>query len=254
MRGLEGKVAIITGAAKGIGRACAVRLAQEGVKVVAVTDRDMEGLAKTKQMIEDQGGEVLTLKIDVSKEEDTQRMAEETIARFGGIDILVNNAAVFYGLEDIPFEEITVEMWDKQMAVQPKGSWLCARVVVPQMKKQRKGKILNITSDLALLGRAGIMQYVTSKGAVISMTYCMARELGEYNICVNSVAPGSTLSEATLLKRSVEEAEKLASARQDIKQGVYPEHIAAAVAFLASDDADMITAQTICVDGGMTKH
>lgn len=254
MRGLEGKVAIITGAAKGIGRACAVRLAQEGAKVVAVTDRDMEGLAKTKQMIEDQGGDVLSLKVDVSKEEETLRMAEETIARFGRIDILVNNAAVFYGLEDIPLEEITVEMWDKQMAVQPKGSWLCARAVVPQMKKQGKGKILNITSNLALLGRPGIMQYVTSKGAVISMTYSMALELGEYNICVNSVGPGSTLSEATLLKRSVEEAEKLARARQCIKRIIYPEHIAAAVAFLASDDADMITAQTILVDGGMAKH
>lgn len=254
MKGLEGKVAIITGAAKGIGRACAVRLAQEGVKVVAVTDRDMEGLAKTKQMIEEQGGEALSLKVDVSKEEDTLRMAEETIAKFGGIDILVNNAAIFYGLEDRSFEDIPVEAWDRLMAVQPKGSWLCARAVAPQMKKRGKGKIINITSDLALLGRPGLMDYVTSKGAVISMTYCMALELGEYNICVNSVAPGSTLSEAQLLKRTVEEAEKLAKARQCIKRILYPEHIAATVAFLASDDADMITAQTIPVDGGMAKH
>ncbi len=251
MKGLKGKVAIVTGGGRGIGKAFCLRLAEEGVKVVVADIIDTAGTVKE---IEDKGGAAIGLHVDVSSEEDTKRMAAETLAKFGQIDILVNNAAVFYGLKDIPFEEITVEMWDKQMAVQPKGSWLCAKAVAPQMKKQGKGKIINIASDTVFIGRPQKMQYITSKGAVISMTYVMAEELGKYNICVNSVCPGSTLSEAMLLTRTAEEADKLAGARQCIKRAIYPEDIAGTVAFLASDDADMITGQTIAVDGGMAKH
>lgn len=251
MKRLEGRVAIVTGGGRGIGKAFCLRLAQEGAKVVVADIIDTAGTVKE---IEDKGGAAIGLKVDVSKEEDTKRMAEETIARFGRIDILVNNAAVFYGLKDTSFEDITVEMWDKQMAVQPKGSWLCAKAVVPQMKQQGKGKIINIASDTVFIGRPPMMQYITSKGAVISMTYVMAEELGKYNICVNSIAPGSTLSEAILLRRPAEEAEKLASTRQCIKRAIYPEDITGTLVFLASDDADMITGQTIAVDGGMAKH
>jgi len=147
-------VAIVTGGGRGIGKAFCLRLAQEGAKVVVADIIDTAGTVKE---IEAKGGTAIGLHVDVSREEDTKRMAEETIARFGRIDILVNNAAVFYGLKDIPFEEITVEMWDKQMAVQPKGSWLCVKAVVPQMKKQGKGKIINIASDTVFIGRPQMM-------------------------------------------------------------------------------------------------
>lgn len=260
MKRLEGKVAIVTGAGKGLGQDAAVRLAQEGAKVVAVTRRDMEGLNKTKQMIEERGGEVITLQVDVSKEEDTLRMAKETMAKFGRIDVLVNNAAIFYEIGAMPFEEIPVEDWDRQMAVQPKGCWLCAKAVVPHMKKQGKGKIINVASNVAFIGRPPMMHYVTSKGAVISMTYTMAEELGPSNICVNALAPGFFLSEAGIKHRggpkeeAIEKTAELAKVRQCIKRPLYPQDLVGTIAFLASDDADMITAQTIAVDGGQIKH
>jgi len=260
MKDLTGKVAIVTGAGKGLGQAAAVRLAQEGAKVVTVTRRDMEGLARTKQMIEEQGGEVLTLQVDVSKEDDTLRMAEETIAKFGRIDILVNNAAIFYEIGNMPFEEIAVDDWDRQMSVQPKGSWLCAKAVVPHMKKQGKGKIINVASNVAFIGRPQMMHYVTSKGAIISMTYIMAEELGPHNICVNTLAPGFFLSESGVKHRggpreeAISKTAELAKTRQCIKRPIFPEDLVGTVAFLASDDADMITGQTIAVDGGQIKH
>ncbi len=248
---LRDKVAIVTGGGRGIGKAYCLRLAEEGAKVVVTDIIDVSGTVKE---IESKGGTAIGMKVDVSSEQDTQRMAGETIAKYGHIDILVNNAAIFYGLEDAPFEQIDVETWDRVMAVNVRGSWLCAKAVVPQMKKQGKGKIINISSSTAWHGRPGIMHYVTSKGAVIAMTHQMAVELGRYNICVNTVAPGSTVSEATLLKRTDEEAGKLAQVRQEIKRAIYPQDITGTIAFLASDDADMITGQTLLVDGGMVKH
>lgn len=248
---LEDKVAIVTGAGRGLGKAYSLRLAREGAKVVAV---DIIDTASTVKEIEEQGGTAIGLNVDVTDEQGTLRMAEETIAKFGRIDILVNNAGILYGLESVPFEEIDLERWDKVMAVNVKGSLLCARAVAPQMKKQGKGKIINISSVSALLGAHGVMHYVTSKGAVISMTYAMAIELGDYNICVNSVAPGFTLTEASLSIKTKEELERRAKATQTIKRPGYPEDIVGTIAFLASDDSDMISGQTIVVDGGWVKH
>ncbi len=251
MRGLEDKVAIVTGGGRGLGKGECVRLAEEGVKVVAA---DIIDTADTVQEIESKGGTAIGLHVDVTSEQDTKRMVEETMARFGRIDILVNNAAILYGLDDVPFEEIDPQRWDRVMAVQPKGSLFCARAVAPYMKKQGKGKIINISSNLALTGRAGTMDYVTCKGAVISMTYALAIELGPYNICVNAVAPGSAVTEANLIKRTAEEQEEMSKKRQLIPRAIYPQDVAGLVAFLASDDADLITAQTIVVDGGWVRH
>jgi NAD(P)-dependent dehydrogenase (short-subunit alcohol dehydrogenase family) len=181
-------------------------------------------------------------------------MAEETVAKFRRINILVNNAAILHGLQHTPSEDIAPQLWDKMMAVNVKGIWLCARAVAPQMKKQRKGKIINISSIRAFMGRAGMTHYTVTRGAVISMTYTMAAELGEYNICVNTVAPGYVITEASLLLHSLEEYEKTAQTRQDIKHVLYPEDLAGAIAFLVSDDADAITGQTIVVDGNIIKH
>ena len=251
---LEGKVAIVTGAAKGLGSACAVKLSKEGAKVVAVTDRDMEGLAKTKQMIEDQGGEVLTLKVDVSKEKDTQHMAQETIAKFGRIDVLVNNAAIFYGLERKSFQDITTEEWDRLMAVNVKGHWLCTKAVAPQMKKQGKGKIINIASNVAFMGYEGFLHYLTSKAAILGLTRGLAAALGEHGICVNAVCPGRFMSEARKLYTTEEKAIESAKKSQLIKRPEQSEDLVGIVAFLASDESDLMTGQTVVVDGGEVLH
>jgi NAD(P)-dependent dehydrogenase (short-subunit alcohol dehydrogenase family) len=248
---LEGKVAIVTGAGRGLGKAYCLRLAQEGAKVVAT---DIIDTAGTVQEIESQDGTAIGLNVDVTSAQDTLRMAEETVAKFGRIDVLVNNAGALYGLQRMTFEDIDPQLWDKVMAVNVKGVWLCASAVVPQMKKQGKGKIINISSVSAFRGASRLMHYVASKGAVISMTYAMAVELGDYNICVNSVAPGFTITEASFFVRSLEQAVKTAQAKQDLKRPLHPEDLTGTIAFLASDDADMITGQTIIVDGGEVKH
>lgn len=248
---LEGKVAIVTGGGRGIGKAYCLRLAQEGAKVAVVDIIDTSG---TVREIEEHGGNAISLNTDVSSEQDTLRMAEETIARFGRIDILVNNAAVFYGLERTPFEQIDPGLWDKVMAVNVKGCWFCARAVVPQMKKQGKGKIINIASIIVFMDTPGMMHYSVSKAAVIGMTYAMANELGPYDICVNAVGPGFVLSEAGKMRWTEEEAQKRAQSRQAIKRVEYPEDITGTIVFLASDDADMVTGQMILVDGGTIKH
>jgi NAD(P)-dependent dehydrogenase (short-subunit alcohol dehydrogenase family) len=251
---LEGKVALVTGAAKGLGRAIALKLSHEGAKV-AVNDRDRDGLAKTKQMTEEQnGGEVLTIKGDISKEEDTVRMAAETVAKFGAIDVLVNNAAIFYGLKRMSFEDISVDEWDKIMAVNVKGQWLSAKAVAPQMKKQGKGRIINIASALAFMPHPGLMHYLTSKAAILGFTKSLAGALGEYGICVNAVAPGTVMTEARKVYTTGEKAKELAQKNQLIKRPVLPEDLTGIVAFLASDESALITGQTIVVDGGVVLH
>ncbi len=248
---LEGKVAIVTGGGRGIGKAYCLRLAQEGAKVAAVDIIDTSG---TVREIEEHGGNAISINADVSSEQDTLRMAEETIAKFGRIDILVNNAAVLSGLERTPFEQIDPGLWNKVMAVNVNGCWYCARAVVPQMKKQGKGKIINIASIVVFLDTPGMMHYTVSKAAVIGMTYALANELGAYNICVNAVGPGFVRSEAGKMRWTEEESQRRAQSMQLIKRVEYPDDITGTIAFLASDDADLITGQTIFVDGGTIKH
>ncbi len=248
---LEGKVVIVTGSARGIGKACCLRLAREGAKVVVA---DIADTTSTVKEIEEDGGTAIGLKVDVSSEQDTLRMAEDTVSRFGRIDVLFNNAAIFYGVKDTPFEELDPKDWDRVMAVNVKGGWLCARAVVPYMKKQGKGKIINMTSGAAFHALPKMMHYLASKGAIITMTRAMANELGEHNICVNALAPGFVLSEAGLQLRTEEQTRERVKTTQCIKRPELPEDLAGAVVFLASDDADMMTGQTMVVDGGQVKH
>ena len=195
---LKDKVAIITGSARGLGKEFALRFAKEGAKVTVCDILDCEDTASA---VRSMGGEVLALKTDVTSETDTAAMAAKTVERFGRIDILVNNAAMYGGIENKnfarPFEEITIPDWDKMMAVNLKGIFLCCKAVAPYMKKQGQGKIVNIASTVALAGVPIFLHYTTSKGGVISMTKGLARALGEYNINVNAVAPGMTWTEAT---------------------------------------------------------
>ena len=248
---LEGKVAIVTGGGRGLGKAFCLKLAEEGAKVVVVDVIDTTGTVKE---IEERNGSAIGLKVDVSKEEDTQRMAEETVAKFGRIDVLVNNAAIFYGLERKSFQDISTEEWDRLMAVNVKGQWLCAKAVAPEMKKQGKGKIINVASNVAFTGHVGFLHYLTSKAAILGLTRGLAGELGEHGICVNTLCPGMAMTEARRLYTTDELALERAQKEQLIKRPQQPEDLVGIVAFLASDESDLMTGQTVVVDGGWILH
>jgi NAD(P)-dependent dehydrogenase (short-subunit alcohol dehydrogenase family) len=248
---LEGKVAIVTGGGRGLGKAFCLKLAEEGAKVVVVDVIDTTGTVKE---IEGRNGSAIGLKVDVSQEEDTQRMAKETVAKFGRIDVLVNNAAVFYGLERKSFQDISTEEWDRLMAVNVKGQWLCAKAVAPEMKKHGKGKIINVASNVAFTGRIGFLHYLTSKAAILGLTRGLAGELGEHGICVNSLCPGMAMTEARKIYTTDEQAVERAQKEQLIKRPQQPEDLVGIVAFLASDESDLMTGQTVVVDGGWILH
>jgi len=245
---LKDKVAIVTGAARHIGALYAKRLAAEGASVVIADVLDGEQVVRE---ITSGGGKAMALKIDVSKEEDTLRMAEKTVGEFGRIDILVNNAALFLGIKRRPFYEISAEEWDRVSAVNIKGPFLCAKAVFPQMKKQRSGKIINISSTTALQGTPLFVHYVASKAAVIGITRALAREMGEYGICVNAVAPGLIHHEGMNAPKEFTEFQLQA---RSLKRLEAPEDLIGTIIYLASSDSDFVTGQTIVVDGGGVLH
>jgi 3-oxoacyl-[acyl-carrier protein] reductase len=251
MKRLDGRVALVTGAGKGLGKAFCLRLAEEGADIVAVTRADTEGLEKTAKEIRSLGREVLAAKVDVSREEDTLSMAAQALERFGRIDVLVNNAAYYYGVARKAFTEISLEEWDRMMAVNVKGPWLCTRAVFPNMKERGKGKIINLASEVFFTGSQGFVHYVSSKGGVIGLTRALAIELGPYGICVNAVAPGYTDTEAS---RTIADVSKYDISRTPLKRLERPEDVVGIVAFLASDESDFITGQTVLVDGGRAMH
>jgi 3-oxoacyl-[acyl-carrier protein] reductase len=246
---LDGKVAIVTGGAKGLGKAFCFGLAKEGAKVVMAAHRFDEESTKAAKEMEAKGG--YALEVDVTSEADTQRMAEETIKKFGRIDILVNNAAFYYGVGRKPFYEVTSEEWDRALAVGAKGAWLCAKAVFPQMKKQGKGKIINLSSDTAFAPTKGMINYVTSKAAVIGITRVLAGELGQYGICVNAVAPGFTDTPAS---RTIGSVEKFDLSAVPLGRVGVPEDIVGSVIFFASDDSNYISGQTLLVNGAKRVH
>ncbi len=245
---LEGKVAIVTGAARGLGKAISLGLAREGAKIVAA-DIDFKACRAAVKEIREEGLTAMALKIDVVEEEDTLRLAQETIDRLGAIDILVNNAAIYYGISWKPFDQISIEEWDRVMAVNVRGIWQCVKAVVPQMKKQGKGKVVNMASSVFFTPPGAFCHYIASKGAVIALTRALATEVGAYGINVNAVAPGPTMTEATKMGMSEERALKAAE-RTSLKRLEQPEDIVGAVVFLSSAESDFIAGQTIIIDGG----
>ncbi len=244
---LEGKSAVITGGGQGIGKEYALRFARDGAKVT-IAEINEENGRKTAEEIRSMGGESVSVATDVSDEKSTIKMAEKAAEAFGKIDILVNNAAIYYGLPHKSFLDISLDEWNRIMAVNSTGPFLCARAVVPYMKKVGKGKIVNQSSSVFHVGTAMLLHYVTSKGGLIAMTRALARELGQFNINVNAIAPGFTLSEAGKL-RDAEYIKMLANMRS-LKRDLYPKDLAGTVVFLCSEDSDSITGQTIVVDGG----
>ncbi|MFC1871192.1 SDR family NAD(P)-dependent oxidoreductase [Chloroflexota bacterium] len=247
---LPGKVALVTGGGNGIGRAYCLRLAAEGAKV-AVVDIDKGAADRVAETINQQGAVALAIQTDISDPASTEEMARKTAEHFGTIDILVNNAAIFgtVPVSRVPFWEIGVDEWDRVMAVNIKGVWLCTRAVVPYMKGQGSGRIINMSSVVFHIGVPNYVHYVASRAAVIGMTRAMARELGEYNINVNSIAPGATLSEENPDEARLEWCKSLMS-RRCVKKVEYPEDLTGTLVFLASADSDFISGQTIVVDGG----
>jgi NAD(P)-dependent dehydrogenase (short-subunit alcohol dehydrogenase family) len=251
---LKDRVAIVTGAARGIGQAYGLALAREGAKVVAA---DILSCAETVAKVQDVGGEALGTMVDVADAQSTEAMAAQTVQRFGRIDILVNNAAVYGGLKLTPFEQIPEAEWDRVMAVNVKGIWLCCKAVIPTMKQQGKGKIINISSDTIWMGVPLFLHYVASKGAVFALTRALARELSGTGIHVNTITPGYTRTEAA---QGLADPETVARIRewvldqQIIKRHEEPADLTGTVVFLASEDSDFITGQTINVNGGATHH
>lgn len=245
---LKDKVAIVTGADGGLGKTFAFALAREGAKILVL---DINEPNETVRMIEDSGGIVRSILADVTLEADCSRAAEEAVAAFGRIDILVNSAAVVFGIKRKPFYEIDPAEWDKIMTVNVKGAWLCARAVFPYMKRQGKGKIVNLSSETYFTGSHGFVHYVTSKAGIVGLTRSMAVELGPHNITINALAPGFTDSRAS---RSIADVSKYDISRTPMGRLQQPDDLIGALIFLSSDDSDFVTGQTLLVDGGRVMH
>ncbi len=238
------KSVIITGGGGKIAKAYAMAFAKEGAKLSLPDIASADPLVRA---IKDMGGMAISMACDVSNEQSVKAMVQETVGQFGTVDILINNAAYFMSVWKGPFWEMTVEEFDKAMAVNVRGAWLCAKAVVPYMRKQIQGKIVNISSNVALTGNPNYIHYVTSKGAIIAMTRAMARELGNYNICVNTVSPGFVVTEG----RQVDpEYEKIRAQQRSLKRSQVEDDLVGTVLFLSSPESDFMTGQLLNVDGG----
>ena len=244
---LRDKVAIVTGAGQGIGRGYALGLAREGARLV-VADIAEGPAQDTVALIRAEGLEAEMIRTDVSDAQSTLAMAAFAVERFGGVDILVNNAAMFAGLPSESMMDMPEERWDRVMAVNTKGVWLACRAVVPHMRARGGGVIVNQTSTAAYIGTPNRMNYNVSKAAIIPMTKTMAKELAAYGIRVNAIAPGPIATEA--LKGVPPEALERIAAQQCIKRLGQPEDLVGALLFLTSDMSAWISGQVLCVDGG----
>jgi NAD(P)-dependent dehydrogenase (short-subunit alcohol dehydrogenase family) len=244
---LADKVAVVTGGAAGIGFAYARRFLAEGAKVVVADVADPVAAAEKLGAAE----RVLGVPADVSDSASVRAMVEAAVAHFGRIDVLVNNAAVFAALKPQPFDAIPEAEWDRVMAVNVKGIWNCARAVVPVMRAQGGGRIVNVASAIVAKGTAMLLHYVTSKGAVVAMTRALARELGPAGITVNAVAPGLILSDTVQANPDITDFQLDAIMRaRSLKREAFPADVEGTVVFLASDDSAFMSGQTLVVDGG----
>jgi NAD(P)-dependent dehydrogenase (short-subunit alcohol dehydrogenase family) len=249
---LESKVALVTGAANGIGKAIAAALGREGARILVADLANAEGAAAE---LSASGIEARGLKVDITSEEDVARMARFAEDSFGGLDIVVNNAAIFSTLVPKPLEEIGAAEWRKVMDVNTLGTFLVTKAALPLLKKSSAARVINLCSGVAFKGNPLYLHYVASKGAILSMTRALARELGAHNILVNGIAPGFTLSE------NVENNPALMSmvrgpsiAGRALARDMYPQDIVGAAVFFAGPDSAFITGQTLVIDGGSYFH
>ena len=244
---LSGKVAVVTGGASGLGFAYARRFLAEGARVVVADIAEPRAAAEKL----DASGRALGVPTDVSDAASVQAMADAAIARFGGIDVLVNNAALFAAFKPRPFDAIPEAEWDRTMAVNVRGVWNCVRAVVPSMRARGGGRIVNVASAIVGKGTPLLLHYVTSKGAVIAMTRALARELGPDRITVNAVAPGLILSDGVQANPDLTGFQNTAIMQaRSLKRDAFPDDVEGTVVFLASDDSAFMSGQTLVVDGG----
>jgi NAD(P)-dependent dehydrogenase (short-subunit alcohol dehydrogenase family) len=252
MSELQGKVAIVTGAARGIGREYCLGLARAGARIVAA---DLRSCEDTLAAVRAQGGEGVGVEVDVARRDSTQAMAEAAMRAYGRIDVLVNNAALYGDLAGFTaLTDLDEDEWDRVMAINVKGVWQATRAVVPYMAAQRYGKIVNIASATILMGVPGVLHYVTSKGAVWAMSRSMARELGPQGIRINCITPGFTMSQASrdlMEKSGAAGMEQMIVAQCALGREQQPQDLVGTVVFLASPGSDFITGQTVNVDGGV---
>jgi NAD(P)-dependent dehydrogenase (short-subunit alcohol dehydrogenase family) len=251
---LAGKVALVTGGAKGIGRHYSQALAAQGARVMIADIED--GGALAQQLAQKHGaGSAASALFDVSDEQQVQTLVKTTLERFGQIDVLVNNAALYAKLKPRNFDEWDVATFDKVLAVNIRGPWLMVKHVAPHMKARKSGKIINIASGAAYKGVPRMLPYVSSKGAMIAFTRALSRELGDYGIAVNSLSPGYILSD-TGIENSTHVEEERVPVRNSraFKRDAYPEDLLGTLVFLASSDSDFVTGQSIVVDGGSVNN
>jgi NAD(P)-dependent dehydrogenase (short-subunit alcohol dehydrogenase family) len=248
MGSLDGKVAVVTGAAQGIGRALADGLAAEGARIVVA---DLRGAAEAATAYPEGVG----VTVDVADEAAVQRLTDEVVERCGTIDILVNNAGLYASLEMRPFEQIPLEEWRRVMDVNVASMFLTCRAVAPVMRASGGGKVVNISSGTPFRGVPFLLHYVTSKGAIVAFTRALAKELGKDNILVNCVAPGFTMSDGVEAHPEVvAKLRDVSVASRTLQRDQAPHDVVGAVVFLSGPHSDFVTGQTIVIDGGQTFH
>jgi len=248
---MKGKVIVITGAGRGLGRAYAENLASQGARI-AVAEIDSVSGAATVDELRRSGGDAMFVETDVASEESTKAMASRVLEKWGRIDGLVANAGLANSVGGATYDEISVEEWDRLMRVNVRGTWLTCRAIAPHMQQRKQGSIVTISSDTTMWGSPTLLHYVTSKGAIEAFTRAMARELGGDNVRINCVAPGLLNNEAT---SGVPQAKREWNIQnRALKREGSPEDIVGLVSFLLSDNAAFITGQVIVADGGLIFH
>lgn len=245
---VKDKVIIVTGAGQGLGAAYARKLAEEGAKVVIAEKNEGKGKSVAREII-DKGGSALAVTTDVSKEESVKALVQEVVKTYGRIDVLINNAGIVSTIKLKPTEELTLEEWDQLMGVNLRGVFLCSKAVIPRMKAQGGGKIINISSSTVFKGKPFYIHYVTAKAGVIGFTRALAKELGEHNIRVNCVAPGYLRTEIPRETTSIERQKAILN-NQCVKRFGEPADILGLILYLASGESDFLSGQTINIDGG----
>ena len=248
----SGNVAIVTGGAMGIGQAIVQALLAEGASVVIA---DREGAVEAAQVLDSAGDSVIGVPCDVSSQSDTEAMANAALEAFGRIDVLVNNAGIYADLTMTPFEDLDIDEWRRVLEVNVVGQAMATRAVVPAMRRQGGGSIVNVSSGTPFKGVPFMLHYVASKGAVNAMTKALAKELGASDIRVNAVAPGFTLSDGVLANpHQLEKLQDISRQARVIQRDQHPDDIVGAVIFFASQDSAFVTGQTLVVDGGAYFH